>query len=189
MERSVFGLGLGLGELPGVEGEGEESGAGDVSGVGDEAGVGVVAEAGGRSDGVDAGPKVGVLRGDKVNSNSTCQQLAQRTLPSRRGWRSYPSRYLGHYLEIRNVRFTDYRDRPNERTLAVFALGAVPPPIFTTDIVRPSKNLRDGDESEEQVHGFEHGEGHLVYSLEGKRSLNDGEVERKERAPAKGRLV
>ena len=189
MERSVFELGLGLGELLGVEGEGEESGAGDVSGVGDEAGVGVVAEAGGRSDGVDTGPKVGVLHGDQVNSNSKCQQLAQRTLPSRREWRSYPSCYLGQYLEIQNVRFADHRDRPNEQTLAVFALGAVPPPIFTTGIVMPSKNLRDGDESEEQVHGLEHGEGHLVYSLGGKRFLNDSEVERKERAPAKGRLV
>jgi len=72
----------------------------------------------------------------------------------------------------------------------VFALGAVPLlPVFVTGVVRSSENLRDDEESEEQVHGLEHGGGHLVYRLEANRFLNDGEVERKERAPAKGRLV
>lgn len=76
-------------------------------------------------------------------------------------------------------------ERTNALTTLLFALR-VPLPVV---IVRSSKNLRDGDESQEQVHGLEHHEGHLVYSLEGKRFLNDGEVERKERAPTKGRTA
>ena len=136
-------FGLGLGEGLGEEGGGEEEGEGDVVGDGD---------------------KVGVLYRDQVNSNSKCQQLAQHTRPSRRSWwRGYSRCYLGRYLEIRNVEFTDHRDRSKERTAArfraVFALGAA---LLQ---VRSGENLRDGEENKEQVHGLEHGEGHLVYSL------------------------